>query len=165
MTFPEGLETIGDYAFSYTRIREAILPASLTTFKTNNHVDGYAFAYNQSLTTISFPASVVTIPSGTFYECNHLQPFQIPEGITTIGNSAFQGCWEFYTAIPTTVTSIGSSGFRATGLSSVVIGENVKIGKGTRIIANAYIEYAEIGERCTISPFSTIGSEPQDLGY
>lgn len=48
---------------------------------------------------------------------------------------------------------------------NVVIGENVKIGKNTRIIANAYIEYAEIGENCTISPFSTIGSEPQDLGY
>lgn len=48
---------------------------------------------------------------------------------------------------------------------NVVIGENVKIGKNSRIIANAYIEFAEIGERCTISPFSTIGSEPQDLGY
>ena len=48
---------------------------------------------------------------------------------------------------------------------NVVIGEGVKIGKDTRVIANAYIEFAEIGERCTISPFSTIGSEPQDLGY
>ena len=48
---------------------------------------------------------------------------------------------------------------------NVVIGEGVKIGKSTRIIANAYIEYTEIGENCTISPFSTIGSEPQDLGY
>ena len=47
----------------------------------------------------------------------------------------------------------------------VVIGENVKIGSKTRVIANAYIEYAEIGERCTISPFATIGTEPQDLGY
>ncbi len=48
---------------------------------------------------------------------------------------------------------------------NVVIGENVVIGSKTRVIANAYIEYAEIGERCTISPFATIGSEPQDLGY
>ena len=47
----------------------------------------------------------------------------------------------------------------------VVIGKNVKIGSKTRVIANAYIEYAEIGEGCTISPFATIGSEPQDLGY
>lgn len=48
---------------------------------------------------------------------------------------------------------------------NVVIGEGVKLGNGTRVIANAYIEFAEIGENCTISPFSTIGSEPQDLGY
>jgi UDP-N-acetylglucosamine acyltransferase len=48
---------------------------------------------------------------------------------------------------------------------NVVIGEGVKIGKGTRVIANAFIEFAEIGENCTISPFATIGSEPQDLGY
>ena len=48
---------------------------------------------------------------------------------------------------------------------SAEIGEGVKIGNGTRVIANAYIEFAEIGENCTISPFSTIGSEPQDLGY
>ena len=47
----------------------------------------------------------------------------------------------------------------------VVIGENVKIGSGTRVISNAHIEFAEIGENCTISPFATIGSEPQDLGY
>ena len=48
---------------------------------------------------------------------------------------------------------------------NVVIGENVKIGSRTRVIANAYVEFAEIGEDCTISPFATIGSEPQDLGY
>ncbi|MCD8378410.1 MAG: acyl-ACP--UDP-N-acetylglucosamine O-acyltransferase [Candidatus Gastranaerophilales bacterium] len=48
---------------------------------------------------------------------------------------------------------------------NVVIGRNVKIGSRTRVIANAYIEYAEIGDDCTISPFTTIGSEPQDLGY
>ncbi len=47
----------------------------------------------------------------------------------------------------------------------VIIGKNVKIGARTRVIADAYIEYAEIGEDCTISPFSTIGTEPQDLGY
>lgn len=48
---------------------------------------------------------------------------------------------------------------------NVIIGKNVKIGARTRVIANAYIEYSEIGEDCTISPFATIGSEPQDLGY
>ncbi|MBQ3310662.1 acyl-ACP--UDP-N-acetylglucosamine O-acyltransferase [bacterium] len=48
---------------------------------------------------------------------------------------------------------------------NVVIGEDVEIGSGTRVIANAFIEFAKIGNNCTISPFATIGSEPQDLGY
>jgi UDP-N-acetylglucosamine acyltransferase len=48
---------------------------------------------------------------------------------------------------------------------NVVIGENVKIGSKTRVVANAYIEHSAIGERCTVSAFATIGSEPQDLGY
>lgn len=47
----------------------------------------------------------------------------------------------------------------------VIIGENVKIGSKTKVISHSHIEHSEIGERCTISPFSTIGSEPQDLGY
>lgn len=48
---------------------------------------------------------------------------------------------------------------------NVIIGENVKLDKGVKIIANAYLEYCEIGENTSISPFSTIGTAPQDLGY
>lgn len=47
----------------------------------------------------------------------------------------------------------------------VIIGENVTIKKGTKIISTAHLECCEIGENCVISPFSTIGTEPQDLGY
>lgn len=48
---------------------------------------------------------------------------------------------------------------------NVVIGENVKIASGVKIIANAYLEFCEIGEGTTISPFASIGTGPQDLGY
>ena len=48
---------------------------------------------------------------------------------------------------------------------NVVIGENVKIASGVKIIANAYLEFCEIGEGTTISPFASIGTAPQDLGY
>lgn len=48
---------------------------------------------------------------------------------------------------------------------NVVVGENVKLKSGVKIIANAYLEFCEIGENTTISPFATIGSGPQDLGY
>lgn len=48
---------------------------------------------------------------------------------------------------------------------NVVIGENVKLASGVKIIANAYLEHCEIGENTVISPFATIGTAPQDLGY
>ena len=47
----------------------------------------------------------------------------------------------------------------------VIIGENVKLHKGVKIVANAYLEFCEIGEDTVISPFATIGTAPQDLGY
>lgn len=48
---------------------------------------------------------------------------------------------------------------------NVVIGENVKLESGVKIIANAYLEFCEIGEETVISPFASIGTPPQDLGY
>lgn len=48
---------------------------------------------------------------------------------------------------------------------NVIIGKNVKIESGVKILGNAYLECCEIGENTIISPFSTIGTAPQDLGY
>ena len=47
-----------------------------------------------------------------------------------------------------------------------IIGDNVKLGKGTKLISNVHIEgNTEIGENCQIYPFTTIGFPPQDLKY
>lgn len=48
---------------------------------------------------------------------------------------------------------------------NTIIGENVILAKGVKIIANAYLEHCEIGENTVISPFASIGTAPQDLGY
>ena len=46
------------------------------------------------------------------------------------------------------------------------IGEKVRIGGDTRLSSNIYIDgRVEIGESCQFSPFSVIGTEPQDVGY
>lgn len=47
-----------------------------------------------------------------------------------------------------------------------IIGDNVKIGKGSQLISHVQIEgITEIGENCTVYPFTTIGFPPQDLKY
>jgi UDP-N-acetylglucosamine acyltransferase len=47
-----------------------------------------------------------------------------------------------------------------------VIGEHVKIGRGTRLMAHVYVDgWTEIGERCQLYPYASIGSPPQHLQY
>ena len=49
--------------------------------------------------------------------------------------------------------------------ANAYIGENVKLGNNVKVMANAYLEHCEIGDGTLISPFATIGTMPQDLGY
>jgi len=47
-----------------------------------------------------------------------------------------------------------------------IVGEGVKLNKGTRLISNVVIESnTEIGEDCQIYPFASIGLPPQDVKY
>ncbi len=47
-----------------------------------------------------------------------------------------------------------------------IIGDNVHIRKGTRLISNIIVEgNTEIGEDCSVYPFTSIGLPPQDLKY
>jgi len=47
-----------------------------------------------------------------------------------------------------------------------IIGEHVRIGKGTKVMSHVVIDgWTDIGESCTIYPFASIGMEPQDLKY
>lgn len=46
------------------------------------------------------------------------------------------------------------------------IGKNVVLHKNTRLESNVYVEgWTEIGENCRFFPFSSIGTDPQDVTY
>ncbi len=47
-----------------------------------------------------------------------------------------------------------------------IIGDDVVIGKGTKLASNVIVEGStEIGEECTIYPFTSLGFPPQDVRY
>lgn len=46
-----------------------------------------------------------------------------------------------------------------------IVGDNVRIGKNTKLSSHIHIEETEIGQNCTVFPFATIGLPPQDLKY
>ncbi|MBR5841951.1 MAG: leucine-rich repeat domain-containing protein [Bacteroidaceae bacterium] len=67
LTFPEGVTSIGDFAFyGYNHITSITIPEGVTD------IGFMPFAYCKNLTTITLPASVEKIGKKAFYECSSI---------------------------------------------------------------------------------------------
>ncbi|MCQ2077841.1 MAG: leucine-rich repeat protein [Bacteroidaceae bacterium] len=87
LVIPEGVDTIGNYAFYYcSGLTSITIPNSVTT------IGEEAFFYCSGLTSITIPNSVTTIGGGAFSRCSNLTSVTIPNSVTTIGNYAFYDC-------------------------------------------------------------------------
>ena len=51
-----------------------------------------AFKDNGTITSVSFPGSLITIKASAFEGCSALENVIIPNGVTTIGKAAFKNC-------------------------------------------------------------------------
>lgn len=103
---PQGTETIGGDAFSYCEsLTSVTFPASLTAIGEN------AFHYGYSLTNVVIPGNVTAISKGMFSLCSNLASITIPDSVTTIGDEAFYYCGLTEVTIPDSVTAIGSDAF------------------------------------------------------
>ena len=80
-----------------------------------------AFAYCNSLKTITIPSSVTVIGAAAFESCSNLNSVTISDGVTTIGDGAFYDCDALKSVvIPNSVSYIGDSAFEyCTSLASV----------------------------------------------
>ncbi|AKB34206.1 Chitin binding protein [Methanosarcina siciliae HI350] len=76
---------------------------------------------------VTIPDSVTTIGSSAFSGCFGLTTVTIPDSVTTIGEAAFRDCTALTSVvIPDSVTSIGNGAFRyCTALTSVTIPDSV----------------------------------------
>lgn len=123
----EGVTSIGDNAFAATNTNIVNLPNSLTNIGEGAFsVCTFRYIYNQE-----------SVPSNT----GDVQSITIPESVTSIGNRAFEGCFNLETAIiPASVSSIGSGLFSdCRKLTSIT----VEVGNSsydTRDNCNAIIE-------------------------
>ena len=85
---------------------------------TSDMLDGYtsigngAFAYHNTLTSISIPNSVTSIGNEAFRECISLTSVSIGNSVTSIGHDAFKDCYSISSiTLPNTITSIGYYAF------------------------------------------------------
>ena len=90
-------------------------------------IDGYAFSYCYSLSSITIGNSVTEIGDNAFDGCTSLTSITIPNSVTSIGYQAFQDCSSLTSVtIPDSVTSIGTQAFYGCySLTSCTIGSGV----------------------------------------
>ena len=122
VTLPDGLTSIGNYAFYYcSGLTSITIPNSVTSIRSS------AFSNCSGLTSITIPNSVTSIGNQAFVGCSGLTSITIPNSVTSIGSRAFQSCSGLTSVtIPESVTSIGTWAFAlCSGLTSVTIGNSV----------------------------------------
>lgn len=145
VVIPDGICCISD-AFEKTRNSEV---ESITMPDSVKYIGTGAFANLPKLKSSTLSKSLTVLPRQLFKGCSSLESITLHEGLESIGDDAFGGCTSLKSlVIPDSVTSVGynvisscmslrelkmgtglteiSSSFGWSGLTTVVIGPNVK---------------------------------------
>lgn len=128
ITFPEGLEEIGATAFQNSKLTAVSIPDSVTT------MGNATFTGSQELQAIKLSANVKDIPASAFMNggtsLSKFGTLVVPEGVVSIGKSAFAGRHVEEVVLPSTLETIGDKAFENHQLTKLTLPANVKtIGK------------------------------------
>ena len=98
---PEGVKTIGEYAFRDNKnIKNIVLTESTTKIETS--------AFNRSaIRNINLPSNLTEIRMWAFANCKNLESIILPDGIEELSSHVFSGCENLeYLKIPSSVKKI-----------------------------------------------------------
>ncbi len=109
VTIPEGIATIGSFAFRQCRWLSSVhIPSTVTSIGTS------AFLQDESLTHVTFAedSALTTLGDGVFKSCMNLLDIYLPEGITAIPYQAFSADWAMtHIVVPASVVVIYENAF------------------------------------------------------
>jgi hypothetical protein len=121
ITVPEGILSIGDNAFAFLDSLTSIsLPNSVTNI-------GIGLVNNDAkLGRFTFPNKLTVIPESTFDSCTGLTNVVAPPGLTRIDPYAFIYCGIEEFTLPDTVTTIADSAFGGCDLTTITFPASVQ---------------------------------------
>lgn len=92
----------------------------------------FAFTGCNNLTTVNLPDTLTSLGQSTFWGCSSLISIHLPDSLKSIGYGVFRDCLSLKSInIPNTVTSIGDDAFQGSGITSASIPSSVTyIGSG-----------------------------------
>ena len=136
VTIGKNVKTIGERAFTgrivdWDNRYDLVIPNGVTS------IGAYAFQ-NCTFKKIVLPEGLTEIAPYTFWECDLLKSIVIPEGVTVIGEGAFQYIdLSGGITLPSTLTAIEKEAFVNSDVTEIIILASVKeIGEGTFKMTN-----------------------------
>ncbi len=123
-------------------IKNVYVPSSYTSIAPN------AFSGSSIQSIDMSSTSITTISENAFRNCTNLTSATLPEGLTTIGNSAFHYAGLTSIVLPSTVTTLGDSSLLLTNLQSIHIPANVTSIQ-RRAFSNSYIKTITVDDNNT----------------
>ncbi len=140
----ERVKIIGGSAFHDTNIESVVFPASLQIIRKLafrnceklrsvsfggeklTSIESFAFSWCPLLASFNMPNSVTSLGESVFEDCYGLTKVSISEKLTVIPESAFCGCPIANLTIPASVTAIGKSAFFKCATPHIYIPGSVK---------------------------------------
>ena len=147
VTFPNTLVSIGNHAFPYNYFDEVILPESLKS------LGECAFPECRYLERVQINDGLEVIPTCAFDECGNLSDVSMPSSVKKIELQAFYSCRNL-TTMPMTdsLQTIGYSAFAGSGI------ETLKTGKSLTSIGEHAFSFCHNLTRVEISdPVTALG--------
>ena len=170
-TLPKNVTYVGSGLFSFCHnLTSVIVDAGNTTYDSRNGCNAIIETASNTLVaacmTTDIPNSVTTIGESAFEYCYGITSLTIPNSVTSIGSRAFYCCGDLESVtIPESVTSIGSNAFNFCSKLTSIIVEAGNTTFDSRNNCNAIIETESntlvAGCKATIIPngVTNIGKE------
>ena len=115
VVIPDGVKTIGKYAFANCRLKSVVIPDSVTAIKTS------AFSECKNLESVVFGKNLEAIGDDAFESCVNLKSLTLPESVLLIGDYAFLRAGLEDIQLNEGLTYIGRSAFACTQIKTLSV--------------------------------------------